>query len=98
MKYKSISFIQNYLTQIITEEYNSIIDNISKDYNINSSYLKNKYINKKNISYNISNNINLSIRCSGIIKSGCQCARTRKSNSLFCKIHQKTLKFGKIIL
>ena len=30
------------------------------------------------------------IRCLGIIKSGCQCARTRKNNSEFCLIPQKS--------
>ena len=35
------------------------------------------------------------IRCLGIIKSGLQCARTRKHTSEFCLIHQKSLKFGK---
>ena len=39
--------------------------------------------------------LNCRIRCLGIIKSGCQCARTRKNNSEFCLIHQKSLKFGK---
>lgn len=45
---------------------------------------------------NIKNTIDCNIRCLGIIKSGAQCARTRKNNSHYCLIHQKSLKFGKI--
>ena len=48
------------------------------------------------IKKNVKNTINTEIRCLGIIKSGAQCARTRKNNSHFCLIHQKSLKFGKI--
>jgi|TARA_Y100000389_G_C17386812_1_gene477530 hypothetical protein len=48
------------------------------------------------INNNIKNTIDCNIRCLGIIKSGAQCARTRKNNSHYCLIHQKSLKFGKI--
>ena len=43
----------------------------------------------------IKKTLDTEIRCLGIIKSGSQCARTRKNNSDFCLIHQKSLKFGK---
>ena len=41
--------------------------------------------------------INNQLRCLGLIKSGEQCARSRSSRC-YCKIHQKTLKFGKKII
>tara|TARA_Y100000385_G_C12578003_1_gene419220 strand:- start:83 stop:415 length:333 start_codon:yes stop_codon:yes gene_type:complete len=96
MKNKSISYIDDYLYNIIIDEFNTIINNIQTDNNIT---LKKNYINinKDIINENINIFINKNIRCSGIIKSGLQCARTRKCNNLFCKIHQKTLKFGKVI-
>lgn len=50
----------------------------------------------KNVESNVKNTINAKIRCLGVIKSGAQCARTRKDGSEFCLIHQKSSKFGKI--
>lgn len=96
MKYKSISYIETYLQDIIIDEYKNIISKLSNDYNIPNNLLT-QYINDTIIKKNITYFINKNIRCLGIIKSGAQCARTRKCNSIFCKIHQKTLKFGKII-
>lgn len=49
-----------------------------------------------NIESNVKNTIDAKIRCLGVIKSGAQCARTRKDGSEFCLIHQKSLKFGKL--
>tara|TARA_B100000575_G_C22666313_1_gene407006 strand:- start:93 stop:380 length:288 start_codon:yes stop_codon:yes gene_type:complete len=94
MKEKSISYIKKYLFNILEEEINNILLIISKDYNINNI---DKYKNKDNIKKNLDNFIDKYIRCLGIIKSGAQCARTRNCCSSFCKIHQKTLKFGKVI-
>jgi len=99
MKYKSISFIENYLQTIINEEIKTIINKISNDYNKNIDINNYKITYKNNIQLklHIENFIKNNIRCLGIIKSGAQCARTRKCNNTFCKIHQKTLKFGKVI-
>ena len=121
MKYKSLNFITNYLTDTIHREADDILMKLSKDYDIDYNTLKKKYINNNNISYpileiikseediikleesvktniktNIKNTIDCNIRCLGIIKSGAQCARTRKNNAEYCLIHQKSLKFGKI--
>ena len=118
MKYKSLNFISNHLTETINKEATDIILKISQDYNLDYNILKKKYIennykypnvllDKVNsiestckidncISDNIKNTIDCNIRCLGIIKSGAQCARTRKNNSHYCLIHQKSLKFGKI--
>ena len=72
-----------------------LIENIINDYNIKKKEITNT--NTQDLKENIKVFINKNIRCLGIIKSGAQCARTRKCNSNYCKIHQKTLKFGKII-
>lgn len=116
MKYKSLNFITNYLTDTINKEAQDILIKISKDYNLDYNTLKKKYIDnnnileeiknidsnkkivpvKKSINNNIKNTIDCNIRCLGIIKSGAQCARTRKNSSHYCLIHQKSLKFGKI--
>tara|TARA_B110000305_G_C19173592_1_gene508514 strand:- start:222 stop:572 length:351 start_codon:yes stop_codon:yes gene_type:complete len=110
MKYKSLNFISCYLIETIDKEAKDIIKKISDDYNLDYNNLKNKYINnnkisknliieninEKNIKNNVKNTIDCNIRCLGIIKSGAQCARTRKNNSCYCLIHQKSLKFGKI--
>lgn len=94
MKEKSISYIEKYLYNILEEEFINITTKISNDYNVINIE---KYINKDNLKKNIDTFVNKNIRCLGIIKSGLQCARTRSCSNLFCKIHQKTLKFGKVI-
>jgi len=96
MKYKSINFIANHLNDIIEKESCILIDNLSSDYNLENEYLKKNYLETDIIKNNIKTHLNSKIRCMGIIKSGTQCARTRKNNSEFCLIHQKSLKFGKI--
>tara|TARA_B100001175_G_C19480274_1_gene626700 strand:- start:489 stop:779 length:291 start_codon:yes stop_codon:yes gene_type:complete len=95
MKEKSISYIKTHLFNILQEETNNILSTISEDYNINNV---DKYKNEDDIKKNVDIFIDKNIRCLGIIKSGAQCARTRNCSSSFCKIHQKTLKFGKVIL
>ena len=95
MKYKSINFITNHLSEIINKDADLIIKNICEDYSLDYKNIKKKYINNDSINNNIKNMLDSKIRCLGIIKSGCQCARTRKNNSEFCLIHQKSLKFGK---
>tara|TARA_Y100000591_G_scaffold333156_1_gene374207 strand:+ start:5703 stop:6026 length:324 start_codon:yes stop_codon:yes gene_type:complete len=95
MKYKSINFITSHLSEIINKDADLIIKNICEDYSLDYKNAKKKYINNNSINNNIKNMLDSKIRCLGIIKSGCQCARTRKNNSEFCLIHQKSLKFGK---
>ena len=97
MKYKSINFITSNLFEIISKDADIILQNLSKDFSLDYEQLKKKYINNKSdeITNNIKQMLNCNIRCLGIIKSGLQCARTRKNNSEFCLIHQKSLKFGK---
>lgn len=88
----------------ISEDYNVDYNNLKNKYIINNNISKNvmENINQKNNIYlqqniknNVKNTIDCNIRCLGIIKSGAQCARTRKNNSCYCLIHQKSLKFGK---
>lgn len=97
MKYKSINFITNNLSEIINKDANVILENICEDYSLNYEEVKKKYVDNKStdITNNIKQMLDCKIRCLGIIKSGLQCARTRKNNSDFCLIHQKSLKFGK---
>tara|TARA_B110000114_G_C14974352_1_gene349822 strand:+ start:108 stop:437 length:330 start_codon:yes stop_codon:yes gene_type:complete len=97
MKYKSINFITNDLSEIINKDSIGILQNICDDYSLNYREMKKKYIdnNSTEVINNIKEMLNCRIRCLGIIKSGCQCARTRKNDSEFCLIHQKSLKFGK---
>ncbi len=98
MKYKSINFITHNLLEIINKETENYIQKICNDNNTDYDIIKKKYLNEQstqNIKNNLINILNSEIRCLGIIKSGCQCARTRKNNSEFCLIHQKSLKFGK---
>lgn len=94
----------------ISNDYNLDYNNLKKKYIINSDISSNisndisKNINltennvhlEQCINNNIKNTIDSNIRCLGIIKSGAQCARTRKNDSCYCLIHQKSLKFGKI--
>lgn len=91
----------------ISNDYNIDYNYLKKNYIENNYKSKNILLDKINvtenkvnidkcINTNIKNTIDNNIRCLGIIKSGAQCARTRKNNSHYCLIHQKSLKFGKI--
>ena len=98
MKYKSINYLNDYLNDIMNNECNNIIEQVCKKYNLNIDEIKNEIYNKNFIENNkskINNIINKYIRCLGLIKSGCQCLRSRQNGYNYCKIHQKTLKFGK---
>jgi len=95
MKYKSINFITEHLHDIINTDSDTIIKQLCIDYSLNYEEVQKKYINKESINNNIKTMLDCRIRCLGIIKSGLQCARTRKHTSEFCLIHQKSLKFGK---
>ena len=91
----------------ISQDYNLDHNILKKKYRENNYKCPNVLLDKINtlentckvdncINDNIKNTIDCNIRCLGIIKSGAQCARTRKNNSHYCLIHQKSLKFGKI--
>tara|TARA_Y100000389_G_C17122559_1_gene346157 strand:- start:166 stop:480 length:315 start_codon:yes stop_codon:yes gene_type:complete len=103
MKYKSINYVTNYLTDILNNECNVILEKLSEDFPLNYDNLKETYLNdtSQNTIKNqqqIKTIVDSNIRCLGIIKSGAQCARTRTYGCDYCKIHQKTLKFGRKIL
>ena len=95
MKYKSINFVSNNLIDVINKDLDNILQNMCSDYLLDYEKIKKKYISPDFIENNIQSLLDSNIRCLGIIKSGCQCARTRKNDSDFCLIHQKSLKFGK---
>lgn len=98
MKYKSIEFLKTYFINIVNDECDSIINMIYDDYNIDKDKkIYESFIHNKN-DKKINELINSEMRCLGLIKSGEQCARSRSNGRCYCKIHQKTLKFGKKII
>tara|TARA_Y100000741_G_scaffold323978_1_gene274556 strand:- start:696 stop:995 length:300 start_codon:yes stop_codon:yes gene_type:complete len=98
MKYKSIEFLKKYFITIVDDECDSIIDKIYNDYKIDKDKeIYKGFIHKKN-DIKMNELINGEMRCLGLIKSGDQCARSRSNGRCYCKIHQKTLKFGKKII
>jgi len=98
MKYKSIEFLKQYFITIVNDECNSIISKIYSDYEIDiDKEMYEKMIHSEN-DVKINELINSEMRCLGLIKSGDQCARSRSNGRCYCKIHQKTLKFGKKII
>ena len=88
---------KNYLNDKQISE-NIMSENTMFENTLSENIISKKTINvcNKNIINNVKNTIDTEIRCLGVIKSGAQCARTRKDDSEFCKIHQKSLKYGKI--
>ena len=101
MKYKSINFLNQFFNDIIHTECENIIEKISSIYNLNINEINEEIFNndfKKNYKNQINDIINKNTRCLGLIKSGCQCLRSRQNGYNYCKIHQKTLKFGKKII
>ena len=98
MKYKSIEFLKKYLITIVNDECETIIDKIFNDYDIDKDKeMYKNFIHSKN-DIRMNELINVRMRCLGLIKSGDQCARSRSNGRCYCKIHQKTLKFGKKII
>ena len=101
MKYKSINYLNDSLNNIINNECDNIIEKVCNKYNLDIDEIKNEIYDAEFFETNktnISNIINKDIRCLGLIKSGCQCLRSRQNGHNYCKIHQKTLKFGKKII
>tara|TARA_B100001094_G_C18151827_1_gene784079 strand:- start:424 stop:741 length:318 start_codon:yes stop_codon:yes gene_type:complete len=90
---KSINSVNKHISLIINNKFIEIINQIEVDYNINlniDKYNKSKEINSFN------EFVNDKLRCQAKVKSGCQCKRSKKNQTLFCKIHQKKQKFGMI--
>ena len=101
MKYKSINYLNEYLSNIVDNECKNVIDKVCEKYNLDITEIKNEVYNEdfiENSKKEVSNIVNKDIRCLGLIKSGCQCLRSRQNGHNYCKIHQKTLKFGKIFI
>lgn len=90
MAKKSINYIKSHLNNVIENNLRKIINNIEKDYNKEINYFN--YKNNNNNSINIL--LNDELRCKALVKSGIQCKRSKKNECDFCKIHQKTQKFG----
>lgn len=92
---KSINSINNQMKVAIDIKYNEIVNKINEDYNINiqtNSYNQDKL----NDIQSLSELLNDMLRCQARVKSGCQCKRSKKNSTDFCKIHQKKCKFGKV--
>lgn len=90
---KSINSINSHIKTAIDNKYNEIINQIMLDYNI--SFSKEVYDDNNKLE-SFSELVNDMLRCQARVKSGCQCKRSKKNSTEFCKIHQKKCKFGKV--
>ncbi len=99
MKYKSINYLNDYFKDIINDECSNVIEKLGENYNL-SEKEKLEYIEniKESNEEKIKDFVDTNVRCLGLIKSGEQCARSRSNGKCYCKIHQKTLKFGRKII
>lgn len=96
MKNTSISYLYDYYLNLTNNECIDLLNKICDTYNLDKVKSKEYILNMKERHKNkLTQIIDKELRCLGIIKSGTQCLRARHCNSDFCKIHQKTLKFGK---
>ena len=93
---KSINSINNQMKLIIDNKYNQIINKINEDFNINIETINYNDNHKSNDIQCLSELLNDMLRCQARVKSGCQCKRSKKNSTEFCKIHQKKCKFGKV--
>ena len=93
---KSINSINNHIKTAINNKYNEIVEQIMLDYNINIKVQTYNDNNKSTDINSFSELINDMLRCQARVKSGCQCKRSKKNSTEFCKIHQKNCKFGKV--
>ena len=90
---KSINSINSHIKTAIDNKYNEIVNQIMLDYNI--SFSKEVYDDNNKLE-SFSELVNDMLRCQARVKSGCQCKRSKKNSTEFCKIHQKKCKFGKV--
>jgi len=93
---KSINSINNHIKTAIDNKYNEIVNQIMTDYNISFSREIYNDNNKLTNINSFSELVNDMLRCQARVKSGCQCKRSKKNSTEFCKIHQKKCKFGKV--
>ena len=94
MDKKELEEISNNISTICNDRIKTILDNISKEYNISDIELYSKYINKncKPKSKICDSNDNI---CMARKQDGNQCTR-RKKNGDFCGKHISNQKFGRI--
>ena len=93
---KSINSVNNYIEVAINNKFNEIVNQIMIDYKINfniQAYNDNNKSIGNNSFYELINDV---LRCQARVKSGCQCKRSKKNSTHFCKIHQKNCKFGMV--
>ena len=93
---QSINHINISMQNIINKKVIEIVQNIKSDYNINfdlSIYNDNTKLITNNSIIELINDL---LRCQAKVKNGCQCKRSKKNNTNFCKIHQKKQRFGMI--
>ena len=94
METKDLEEISNSLLTIYNEKIKTILDTISKDYNINNIELYNKFLKKK--PKNKLKNIQLDKHiCMARKQDGNQCTRKKKFGD-FCGKHETNQKFGRI--
>ena len=99
MTKKSINYIKTHLNNIIDNKLQIIVNKIEQEYDRNIEMSEYKYNNNSNNNYNknsVNELLNDVLRCKALVKSGIQCKRSKKNGCEFCKIHQKTQKFGLI--
>ena len=94
MDKKQLEEISNNISTICNDKIKTILDNISKEYNISDIELYSKYLNKncKPRSQICDSNDNI---CMARKQDGNQCTR-RKKNGDFCGKHISNQKFGRI--
>jgi len=95
MTKKSINYIRTHLNNIIDNKLQIIVNKIEQDYNRNIEISEYKY-NNDYVKNSVNELLNDVLRCKALVKSGIQCKRSKKNGCDFCKIHQKTQKFGLI--
>lgn len=94
--------LKNPIFKLLVDEIDSIIQKISKNYNIDYDVLKDLAFKNSNlaIKYGIKKRIKRKIdkdkQCMGRKIDREQCTRSRREDSEYCKSHEKTLKYGRI--
>lgn len=96
-------FIVRLFAQEIERIHNKLLEQISKDYNLDFDELKKKYTSNIDVSkekiqiikkrdYNV--NLKDDKRCTALNSKHQRCQRSKGSHDLFCPIHQKNNKYG----
>lgn len=89
---KLMNNINGEVLRSFNKEINTLLDQISNDYNLSNTELKEKYLIDTDIISDQNVKVYNKNKCCAITNKNKQCTRNKNENSEYCKSHSKKLK------